>query len=123
MNDGEYYLQSVIHTDARFLRGVELFNQHEFFDASEEFEELFFEAIRDEVEFVRVFLQVSVGLFHTQMKQWRPGVERLQEGVLAIDRVVDDRGYDLAALRGDAERAIAAARQKERGYFAIRRRG
>lgn len=99
--------------DPRFLRGVDLFNARDFFEASEEFEDLFFEAVLDEVALVRVCLQVSVGALHAERGQRRSAVERLHEGILAIAEVTNDRGYDLAALREEVEAMIGAIRRVE----------
>ena len=90
-----------LENDPRFLDAVAQFNAGEFYQAGDAFEELFFEAVRDEVEFVRVMLQVSVGAYHADTAQRRPAIERLEEALLAIDRVTNDRGYDLVRLRGD----------------------
>lgn len=90
-----------IETDPRFARGVTLFNSQEFYEAGDLFEELFFEAVGGELEFIRAFLQVSVGCVHAERRQPRPAIERLREAVLAIGRVTDDRGYELASLRSD----------------------
>ena len=90
-----------LENDPRFLAAVAQFNAGEFYEAGDVFEELFFEAVRDEVEFVRVMLQVSVGAYHADTGQRRPAIERLEEALLAIDRVTNDRGYDLVRLRGD----------------------
>jgi predicted metal-dependent hydrolase len=90
-----------LENDPRFLAAVAQFNAGEFYEAGDGFEELFFEAVRDEVELARVLLQVSVGAYHADTGQRRPAVERLEEALLAIDRVTNDRGYDLVRLRGD----------------------
>ena len=90
-----------LEDDPRFLAAVAQFNAGEYYDAGDGFEELFFEAVRDEVELVRVMLQVSVGAYHADTGQRRPAVERLEEAILAIDRVTDDHGLDLARLRED----------------------
>jgi len=90
-----------LQDDPRFLAAVAHFNAGEFYAAGDAFEELFFEAVRDEVEFVRVMLQVSVGAYHADTAQRRPAIERLEEALLAIGRVADDRGYDLLRLRDD----------------------
>src|SRR5262245_4226694 len=102
-----------LEDDPRFARGVAQFNAGEFYEAGDLFEELFFEAVRDELEFVRVFLQVSVGAYHADTGQRRPAVERLEEAVLAIDRVENDRGYDLGRLRGDIKVLMRQIRAKE----------
>ncbi len=90
-----------IQTDPRFASGVALFNSQQFYEAGDLFEELFFEAVGGELEFIRAFLQVSVGCVHAERRQPRPAIERLQEATLAIARVTDDRGFDLASLRSD----------------------
>ena len=57
--------------------------------------------MRDEVELVRVLLQVSVGAYHAETGQRRPAIERLDEALLAIARVADDHGVDLRRLGHD----------------------
>src|SRR4051812_10972199 len=90
-----------LENDPRFLAAVAQFNAGQFYEAGDGFEELFFEAVRDEVELVRVMLQVSVGAYHADTGQRRPAIERLEEAILAIDRVTNARGYDLGRLRDD----------------------
>lgn len=103
-----------IEHDPRFSRAIEQFNAGDFEDASEGFEELFFEAVRGEVDFVRVFLQVSVGIHHVERGQLRAAVERLEEGVRVIERVDDARGYDLATLAIDVKRIVPLIAKRER---------
>src|SRR3982750_4427364 len=90
-----------LEDDPRFLAAVAQFNAGQFYEAGDAFEELFFEAVRGEVELVRVLLQVSVGAYHADTGQRRPAIERLEEAILAIDRVTDDHGLDLVRLRDD----------------------
>ena len=99
-----------IHLDPRFTAAVNHFNRSEFAEASDLFEELFFEAAGDELEFARTFLQLSVGLLHADQGQRRPAIERLEEGIRAIDRVTNDRGVELVSLRRDALTAIESIR-------------
>jgi uncharacterized protein len=97
--------------DPRFLRGIALFNEREFLEASDLFEDLFFEGVRDEPDFIRVFLQFSVGIFHALTGQWRPAVERIEEGIRVAATVRDDRGFDLQSLSaamGEGVKAIRA---------------
>ena len=96
-----------IGDDPRFLKGVRALNAHDYFDASEEFEDLFFEAVLGEVEFARVFLQVAVGAHHLERGQRQAAVDRLAEGLKAIDVVTNDRGWDLVRLRDDVRTLIA----------------
>jgi hypothetical protein len=109
--------------DPRFIAALALLDAGDFFEAGDGFEELFFEAVRDEVAFVRVFLQVSTGLYHLDLRQWRPGVERLEEAIVAIDQVTNDRGFDFVALRKDMRSVIDATRRGERvGRVQVKRR-
>lgn len=99
-----------IELDPRFAAAIDQFNRREFLEASEVFEDLFFEAAGDELEFARVFLQMSTGFVHAERGQRRPAIERLGEGLLAIARVSSSRNIDLSALREDVEAAIACLR-------------
>jgi hypothetical protein len=98
--------------DPRFLRGIALFNDGDYLEASDLFEELFFEGIRDEPDFIRIFLQFSVGIFHAQTGQWRPAVERIEEGLRLVASNRNDRGFDLVALAIAMRAGAKAIREK-----------
>jgi len=100
-----------IGDDPRFHEGLKLLDAGDYFEASEVFEDLYFEAVRDEVELARVFLQVAVGKLHLERGQKRAGADRLDEAVKAIARVTNDRGIDLIALRDQLKELIADARR------------
>jgi tetratricopeptide (TPR) repeat protein len=100
--------------DPRFIRGVALFNEGEYLEASDCFEELFFEGNRDEPDFIRIFLQFSVGIHHAQMGQWRPAVERIEEGLLLVASNQDDRGIDLASLATQMKAGVRSLRDKSK---------
>ena len=85
--------------DPRFRQGVTLFNEEEFAEAADLFEELFQEAVLDEVEFIRMFMQISAAAHHVERRQLRAAEERLVEGILALERWRDSHGFDVAALR------------------------
>lgn len=97
--------------DPRFLRGIALFNDGDYLEASDCFEELFFEGVRDEPDFIRIFLQFSVGIFHAQTGQWRPAVERIEEGLRLAAANRNDRGFDLLALSTWMSAAVKALRK------------
>lgn len=100
--------------DPRFRAGIEQLNRGDYFDAAESFEDLFFEAVRDEVDLSRALLQIGTGFHHIERGQRRAAIERLEEALPAIDRVKDDCGLDLAAMRAAVVRAIAQLRAGER---------
>ncbi|MEA2336808.1 MAG: uncharacterized protein QOE82_815 [Thermoanaerobaculia bacterium] len=100
--------------DPRFLRGIALFNAGDYLEASDLFEELFFEGVRDEPDFLRIFLQFSVGIFHAQTGQWRPAVERIEEGLRLVASVQDDRGIDLTTLADAMRSGVTSLREKKK---------
>jgi uncharacterized protein len=99
--------------DPRFLRGIALFNDRDYLEASDLFEELFFEGNLDEPDFIRIFLQFSVGIFHAQTGQWRPAVERIEEGLRLVAANQNDRGFDLVALAAGMKTGVEALRKKQ----------
>jgi len=101
-----------ITADPRFVRGVSLFNDGEYLEASDLFEDLFFEGVRDEPDFVRIFLQFSVGIYHVQTGQLRPAVERIEEGLLLVGSNRDDHGVDLHALANAMRAGVRNLRHK-----------
>ncbi|HEX7681534.1 MAG TPA: DUF309 domain-containing protein [Thermoanaerobaculia bacterium] len=105
--------------DPRFIRGIALFNDGEYLEASDCFEELFFEGVRDEPDFIRIFLQFSVGIHHAEMGQWRPAVERIEEGLLLVASNQDDRGIDLAALASQMKAGVRSVREKSKPEWPV----
>ena len=103
-----------ITQDPRFLLGVKLFNEGEALEASDCFEDLFFEGVRDESELMRIFLQFSVGIHHAEMSQWRPAIERIEEGLRLIDLRPDGRAVDLAALAVGMRAGVSELRKSRR---------
>jgi predicted metal-dependent hydrolase len=100
--------------DPRFVHGIALFNDGDYLEASDCFEELFFEGVRDEPDFIRIFLQFSVGIHHAQTGQWRPAVERIGEGLRLAASTEDDRGFDLVALSASMKAGAKALREKSK---------
>lgn len=101
-------------TDPRIASGIVLFNARDFAEAADLFEELVLECVLDELNLARVFLQVSTGVYHIECGQARPAIERLEEGLLAIDRVQDDRGYDLGRLRESVLELVDAVKERRK---------
>ena len=95
-----------LEDDPRFHEALRHLAAEDWLEASDLFEELFFEAVRDEVPLVRVLLQVSTGMHHFSRGQRRAGVERLGEGLRAMDAVTNARGVDLEALRALIRRHV-----------------
>ena len=79
-------------------------------EASDLFEELFFEAVRDELPLVRALLQVSTGMHHISRGSRRAARERLEEGLRALAEVTSARGVDLARWKSRVEAEMRALR-------------
>jgi hypothetical protein len=77
-------------------------------EASDLFEDLFFEAVRDELPLVRVLLQISTGMHHIARGQRRAARERLEEGVRAMSVVTNAFGVDLEQWREFVAKQLTA---------------
>ncbi|HKS22358.1 MAG TPA: DUF309 domain-containing protein [Thermoanaerobaculia bacterium] len=98
--------------DPRFRAAIELLNAGDYAEAADAFEELFFEAVRGEVEVARALMQVATGMHHIERGQARAAIERLEEGIVAIDSITDGHGIDVAALRAAVVAAVARLRER-----------
>jgi hypothetical protein len=66
-----------LEADPRFHEALRNVDAGDWMEASDLFEELFFEAVRDEVPLVRVLLQIATGMHHVSSGQKRAARERL----------------------------------------------
>ena len=107
--------------DARFAAGLAALEGGDYLEASEVFEELYFEAVREEVAVVRFLLQVSTGLHHVSRGQRRAAVERLEEGLRGAGAVGDGWGVEVGWVCGEVRRAVEAIRRGVRPTFRLRR--
>src|SRR5688500_17485831 len=96
-----------LEDDPRFHEALHHFDAGDWLEASDLFEELYFEAVRDEVPLVRVLLQISTGMHHIARGQRRAAVERLVEGLRALAEVTNARGVDLKEIERIARDAVA----------------
>jgi predicted metal-dependent hydrolase len=93
--------------DPRFAAALGHLDEGDWLEASDLFEELYFEAVRDELPLVRVLLQISTGMHHISRGQHRAARERLEEGLRCIADVTDARGVDLQKWRERVKQALA----------------
>lgn len=95
-----------LEDDPRFHEALRHFDAGDWLEASDLFEELFFESVRDEVPLVRVLLQIATGMHHLARGQKRAARERLEEGLRVMEDVTNARGVDLARVRAIAHHAL-----------------
>ena len=98
-----------LEDDPRFAEALRFFRDGDWLEASDLFEELFFEAVRDEVPLVRVLLQISTGMHHLSRGQRNAALERLEEGLRTIADVTNTRGVNLEEIAAQARDAIRRA--------------
>ena len=96
-----------LEDDPRFAEARAHFGAGDWLEASDLFEELYFEAVRDEVPLVRVLLQISTGMHHISRGQRRAARERMEEGLRALAEVTNARGVDLKEVERIARTALA----------------
>jgi hypothetical protein len=95
-----------LEDDPRFAEALRHFDAGDWLEASDLFEELFFEAVRDEVPLVRVLLQISTGMHHLARGQRNAARERLEEGLRVMGEVTNARGVELERVRAVALAAL-----------------
>jgi predicted metal-dependent hydrolase len=102
-----------LEDDARFTRALDLVASRDWMEASDLFEELYFEAVRDELPLVRFLLQVSTGMHHVSRGQRRAAVERLEEGLRVAGEITNPRGVDIEGLAAEARKVILDGGRQE----------
>jgi hypothetical protein len=98
-----------LEDDPRFAAALRHLDEGDWLEASDLFEELFFEAVRNEVPLVRFLLQISTGMHHPSRGQRRAAAERLEEGLRVMGEVGDARGVDLERVATVARQALASS--------------
>src|SRR5688500_4189614 len=97
-----------LEDDPRFHEALRHFDAGDWLEASDLFEELYFEAVRDELPLVRVLLQISTGMHHIARGQRRAARERLEEGLRVLDLVTAAFGVDLGTWREVVARQLTS---------------
>lgn len=99
-----------LEDDPRFGEACAHFEAGDWLEASDLFEELYFEAVREEIALVRVLLQISTGMHHISRGQRGAAAERLAEGLRAMKDVTRSYGVDLERVARGARATLDALR-------------
>ena len=75
-----------------FWRGVEQFNQGEFYACHDTLEAIWMEADIQEKSFYQGILQISVALYHLNNQNWRGAAILLGEGISRLDQYSPNYG-------------------------------
>ncbi len=86
------------------LKGIELFNQREYFECHEVIEEIWMEEQSPVRIMYQGILQIGVACYHIQNKNWRGAMKVLDRGVAKIQRFTPEcMGINLKELLDDSE--------------------
>jgi hypothetical protein len=84
---------------ALFFRGLDCFNQREFFECHEVLEEIWLDETEEEKPFYQGIIQVAAGFHHYRNGNLAGTLSLLRQGVEKLRRYPpDSHGLDLAAL-------------------------
>lgn len=85
--------------DQEFLKGVDQFNQQDFYACHDTLEALWIEALEPQKRFYQGVLQISVACYHLSNLNWRGAVILLGEGIMRLrDYQPVYEGIDVAKL-------------------------
>lgn len=97
---------------AEFWRGIEQFNQGEFYACHDTLEAIWMEAEIQEKSFYQAILQIAVALYHLTNKNWRGAAILLGEGISRLDQYAPNYGgIDVLDLLDRAAAWLAALQQ------------
>ena len=97
---------------SEFWRGVEQFNQAEFYACHDTLEAIWMEARTQEKSFYQGILQIAVALYHLSNKNWRGAAILLGEGISRLEPYSPNYGgIDVLDLLERAAEWLAALQQ------------
>ena len=92
-----------LEADARFARGLRLFNQGEFYECHEVLEEVWREAARADRFFLQAIIHLAVAQYHRSRGNRRGAARQLDKGLKKLAGYLPrHHGVDTAALYRDA---------------------
>ena len=93
--------------DSRFLRGIELFNQREFFECHEALEEVWKSETGPRRLFLQALIHLAVGFHHDQRGNPRGAILQLRKGLRKLAAYLPVcEGLEMARLHREASAAL-----------------
>jgi predicted metal-dependent hydrolase len=97
---------------ADFWRGIEQFNQGQFYDCHDTLEALWMDAVAPDKTFLQGVLQISVGLYHLSNHNWKGAVILLGEGIRRLVPYQPDYfNIDVTQLIDQSDRLLTALQE------------
>ena len=85
--------------DALFIKGIEAFNNREFYDAHEYWEELWLDYKLNDAQFIQGLIQLAVSYFHFFNQNLNGARSMLKKCLIKIDPIEVARGIDVIELK------------------------
>lgn len=94
--------------EALFARGIELFNNSEFFECHEVLEEIWTRTVQPERWFLQSLIHFAVGFHHHQRGNPVGAVRQLRKGLRKIEGYLPEwDGVDTAAIQGQVRACLS----------------
>ena len=85
--------------DVLFNKGIEAFNNRQFYDAHEYWEELWLDYKLDDAQFIQGLIQLAVSYFHFFNQNLNGARSMLKKCLIKIDSIEVTRGIDVIELK------------------------
>jgi predicted metal-dependent hydrolase len=98
------------HFQQEFIRGIQLFNEKEFFDCHDAWEELWHEERGERRLFLQGMIQSAVGSYHLSNGNITGAISQYMKALDKLQKYPPDfMGLDLEKFRAEIERCLAGA--------------
>ena len=85
--------------DVLFIKGIEAFNNRQFYDAHEYWEELWLDYKLNDSQFIQGLIQLAVSYFHLFNQNLKGARSMLKKCIKKIDPIKVARGIDVIELK------------------------
>lgn len=103
-------------TDARYWKGIQCFNEQEFFEAHEILEDLWHEYRESDRTYLQALIQVSAGMYHADAGNFKGASSQLSKGLHKLNQYpASHQGVDVRLLVREVGMCLSAIDSCERG--------
>jgi len=103
-------------TDARYWKGIQRFNEKDFFEAHEILEDLWHEYRESDRTYLQALIQISAGLYHADAGNFRGARSQLTRGLQKLNQYpATHQGVDVRMLVRDVGVCLTTIDSCERG--------
>ena len=103
-------------TDARYWKGIQRFNEKDFFEAHEILEDLWHEYRESDRTYLQALIQISAGLYHADAGNFRGARSQLTKGLQKLNQYpATHQGVDVRMLVRDVGVCLTTIDSCERG--------